>query len=372
MLIIGADDRPGSNGRADAMMLGFADLKGGSVKLLSIPRDSYVEIPGYGFNKINTAYVLGKEDLTRQTVEKMTGLPIDYTVAVNMQGFQKIIDVVNGVEINVEEDMDYDDPFDDPPLHIHLQKGVQKLTGETALHYVRFRHDSQNDWGRMKRQQNLLKALVRELERPENLRRLPQLLQLGAANVRTNLSVGQLTGLARVAKDTLKEEGVTGATLAGDDLWVDGGYYLGLRFAEMRAKVRELAGQKPTAAESDRDAADAAAYLAALPKPAAPEPAPPTPPASAQAQPANKTESEQAATVPTPGVPAQHAGSPKPGTAPAGTPSAGLPAPAAPAPGTGVVVPGQPAPPAVPHPAPAPDTGPVPGGTAAPAQPHKH
>jgi len=266
VLIMGADDRPDQPGRSDTILLAFVDLNAGQVKLMSVPRDTYVRVPGHGGDRINAAYAYGQEDLVKRTLSPLLPVPIDYTFVVNMQGFQKVVDAVGGVEINIDENMDYDDPYDTPPLHIHLTKGLKTLDGLHALEYVRFRHDAQNDWGRMQRQQTFLKALLKAAEKPGNLLHLPTLIKLGLDNVRTNMSPSLLTRLALLAKDKLGVDGITGTTLAGDDLWTTDGYYSVLHFQEMRDTVRQLAGATPDANAATQDKQDADAYNAAVPK----------------------------------------------------------------------------------------------------------
>lgn len=269
VLLLGADDRPGEPGRSDTMLLGFVDLNAGNVNLLSVPRDSYVNIPGHGADKINAAYAFGKEQLTKPTVEQMIGQPIDYTFVVNMQGFQSVVDAVGGVDINIDEDMNYEDPYDTPPLSIHLTKGPHHLYGLDALHYVRFRHDAQSDWGRMARQQNFLKALLQAVKKPQNIAQLPKLLSLvfDPNVVRTNLSLSQLTQLATIAKDKLGAQSIASQTLQGEDWWSPEAYYLVLNFAEMRSTIHKLAGQNPDDPTIKANDAQATAdYLAMLTK----------------------------------------------------------------------------------------------------------
>ena len=286
VLVLGADDRANAPGRSDTMMLAFVDLDAGSVKLLSLPRDSYAQIPGHGWDKLNAAYALGKEGLAAKTVEGLLGVPVDYTTVVNMEGFASIVDAVGGVDIQVDETMDYDDPYDTPPLHIHIEKGLQHMYGEEALHYVRFRHDAESDWGRMKRQQTFLKALVQAAKQPANLAKFPSLLKTVMANVRTNLSPSQITQIANAAKEKIDAGGImSGPSLTGEDIWSAQGYYLGLHLEEARKIARDLAGITPTPAMLSQDQKDVAAYQAALPKPAAAATAEPGTPAAANPDP---------------------------------------------------------------------------------------
>ncbi|HLO01947.1 MAG TPA: LCP family protein [Symbiobacteriaceae bacterium] len=301
VLLVGADQRPNDVGRSDTMLLAFVDLEKGAVKLLSFPRDSYVEIPGHGWDKINASYALGGTKLVQQTypdldgvpvekinstyatggarlvkktVETLAGVPVDYWVTVDMSGFAEIVDAVGGIDVVIDHDLDYEDPWDEPPLYIHLKAGAQRLEGIDALHYVRFRHDAQSDWGRMARQQQAIKALVQAALRPANLTRIPQLVKLGLANVHTNMSPSQASGLANVAKKTFSGDSISSVSLTGEDLWAPDNskdpdsietYYTVLDFAKMRETVREMAGIPRDAAVVERDRKDAIAYEKAIP-----------------------------------------------------------------------------------------------------------
>jgi LCP family protein required for cell wall assembly len=309
VLVLGADDRPNNPGRSDTMMVSFVDLNAGTIKLLSIPRDSYVKIPNHGWDKINAAYAYGKEQLAKPAVEQLLGIPVDYTITVNMAGFEGIVDAVGGVDINVEADMDYDDPYDDPPLSIHLKQGEQHLAGIDALHYVRFRHDAQSDWGRMKRQQQFLKALLSAAKQPANLTRLPQIISLASANVRTNLSPSQLTRMATLAKDKLSASGMTSETLTGEDIWANEGYFLGINLEDAHSKVREMASITTTPEMLAKDASDAAEYAKHLPVAIAP----PTPGTTTTPEdPVTGTTPGSVAVTPKPPVQAESTPSPTP------------------------------------------------------------
>jgi LCP family protein required for cell wall assembly len=301
VLLLGADMRPDDIGRSDSILLAFVDLEKGAVKLLSFPRDSYVEIPGRGWDKINAAFSEGGMKLVKQTytntdevpreklnatfatggarlvkktVENLIGMPVDYWVTIDMNGFADIVDAVGGIDVVIDHDLDYEDPWDTPPLYIHLKAGAQRLQGIDALHFVRFRHDAQSDWGRMARQQQAIKALVQAATRPANLTRLPQLLKLGLENVHTNMSPSQVYGLADVAKKTISGDSISSLSLQGEDLWApldpsdpdsDEVYYTVLDFAKMRETVRELAGLPVDQKALEADRAAALAYAKAIP-----------------------------------------------------------------------------------------------------------
>lgn len=132
--------------------------------LISIPRDSYVEIPGHGMNKINAAYSLGGAKLLGQTIEHSTGLRIDGYMEIGFGGFAQVVDAVDGVWICVKNDMN------DEKAHINLKKGCQTLNGQKALGYVRARYsDPEGDIGRAKRQRQFLGALMGKIATPATI-----------------------------------------------------------------------------------------------------------------------------------------------------------------------------------------------------------
>ena len=142
---------------SDTMMLIHVSGDRSRVTVISIPRDSWVNIPGHGFNKINAAYGLGGPKLVVQTVEANTGLTINDFVQVNFLGFVKVIDALGGVNICL--------PFavDDPYSGLHLAKGQHHVSGITALEYARDRHSfATSDLARIQDQQHLLSSMLTE------------------------------------------------------------------------------------------------------------------------------------------------------------------------------------------------------------------
>ncbi len=162
--------------------------------LLSIPRDSYVDIPGHGKNKINAAFALGGPKLLAQTIEQNTGLRMDGYMEIGFGGFATVVDAVDGVNICVKRDMD------DPKAHINLKKGCQDLDGPTALGYVRARYsDPEGDLGRAQRQRQFLGALMGKVATPTNMMQPWKVNSLGKATAGA-LTVGEddsLFGTAR-------------------------------------------------------------------------------------------------------------------------------------------------------------------------------
>ncbi|NJL99427.1 MAG: LCP family protein [Synechococcaceae cyanobacterium RM1_1_27] len=207
ILIMGADDfdttGDGSEApdlqlgtRTDTLVLARFDPEDRRVTLLSIPRDTQVTIPGYGIAKINSANVLGGPVLTAQMVSELVGgIPIDRYVRLNVNGLESLVDAMGGVEVFVPYPMIYQDVTQD--LDINLEEGLQRLTGEEAHHFARFRQDELGDIGRVQRQQALIRALSREFLRPGTWTRIPQILQAIRDNLDTNLTWEELLSLSK-------------------------------------------------------------------------------------------------------------------------------------------------------------------------------
>lgn len=143
--------------RSDTIMLVHIPADRDQAYLVSIPRDSYVKIPGQGRNKINAAFSLGGPDLATQTIEDLTGVYIDHVAMIDWAGFRDLTHAIGGVQVTVAE------TFTDPHKNITWEKGTHVLEGEEALAYVRTRYGLQNgDFDRIKRQQNFLRAAMQK------------------------------------------------------------------------------------------------------------------------------------------------------------------------------------------------------------------
>ena len=205
VLLLGLDQVPGRRGeapdhRSDSILVAGTDFNTRQIRVVSIPRDSWV--PHYlngekiqENQKLGHAYAEGGVQCTKETVEQLLGVPIDYYVTINFEGFKKVIDAIGGIDINVDKKMDYDDNWGN--LHIHLKPGLQHMDGETAMGFARYRHDLTGDIGRMARQQLVLKTMLEKMKSPALLPRLPQLFQIFKQNVETNMSMDQLLALAQ-------------------------------------------------------------------------------------------------------------------------------------------------------------------------------
>lgn len=196
VLLIGLDEVDGGR-RADAIALAIFDQENQSVRISPIPRDTRVQIKDRGWEKINHAYAYGGVDLLKQTVESLSGLEINYFVVVNYQGFPRIIDLLGGVDIDVEKNLVYKD-FS-AKLFINISKGPQHMDGKTALEYVRFRHDPLGDIGRVQRQQKFIAIVMDKLKSPSVIPKIPALVGEAIAALNTDLTPRQAIELAQFA-----------------------------------------------------------------------------------------------------------------------------------------------------------------------------
>jgi LCP family protein required for cell wall assembly len=162
ILLIGSDKStvPGDPGRSDTQMLVRLDPETKSISMLSLPRDLLVDIPGYGQDKMNTAYSYGGPRLVIQTFKQLTGLPVNGWVEVNFAGFWHVVNVLGGVYLPI--DHKYFVPASADYKSINLEPGYQLVRGKQALNYVRYRHDQKGDFTRMQRQQLFIREVQRQ------------------------------------------------------------------------------------------------------------------------------------------------------------------------------------------------------------------
>ncbi|MGD2146643.1 MAG: LCP family protein [Anaerolineae bacterium] len=226
ILVLGIDQRPGEDGafRTDTMLVLTLDPVTKTGGMLSIPRDLWVPIPGYGVGRINTAHVLGDIDdypgggpaLAVKTVENNLGIPIHYYARVDFNAFVELVNRIGGIDIYVEEAIDdpiypsHDpaDPYGYDPLYI--EAGQQHFDGDTALKYARTRHSAGGDFDRAERQQQVLKAVFNKVTRldmlPTLLAQAPQMWGLLRDSVMTDLTLDQIVALARLASQVETED----------------------------------------------------------------------------------------------------------------------------------------------------------------------
>ncbi len=202
----------------DTIILAHLDVSRRTATLVSIPRDTWVRVPGEGYAKINSAYAFGGAHATARVTSKLLGgVPIDAIVALQPEGAAAIVEAMGGLDVNVDETMNYDDDSGD--LHIHLQRGEQHLTGDQVAGYVRFREDPASDFGRVKRQQQVLKLLIDQVSEPQNWAKLPQILRLARKRVNTTMSDRQLVSLLAIYRN-VPDENIRSFTLPSKAGWI--------------------------------------------------------------------------------------------------------------------------------------------------------
>ena len=191
-------------GLSDTMLMLRFDPRNERVSVLSIPRDTRTNVDGL-VTKINEANREGGPALSAQTVsELMGGVAIDRYMRINVQGVEKLIDALGGVEVDVPQDMKYQD--DSQHLYINLKEGKQRLDGDKAMQFLRFRYDDKGDIGRVQRQQMLMRSLTNQVLNPATIARLPKILSVIQSHVDTNLSVEELVALVGYSAQTRRSD----------------------------------------------------------------------------------------------------------------------------------------------------------------------
>ncbi len=193
-----------NEGHTDTIILINISPFTGKTNLLSIPRDTLVEVPGYGYQKINSAHYLGGEKLIKETVSKFLGAPIDHYAILNPRGLIKLIDLLGGIRVYVEKDMYYVDNWGN--LYINLKKGWQTLSGEDAHGYIRFRSDPLGDISRVQRQQTFLRTLFSKFKNPLMLVRMPWVIGIAKENVKTDLSFREIIEVGNFVRSLGKND----------------------------------------------------------------------------------------------------------------------------------------------------------------------
>lgn len=200
-------------GHTDTMLLIRFDPGDQSVRMLSIPRDTQVPIPGLGVSKINNANIKGGKDLLQEVVsDSLNGVAIDRYVRVTNDAFRELVDLVGGIKVYVPRDMKYSDKTQG--LEIDLKQGLQNLNGDQAEQFARFRKDEFGDISRIQRQQTLLKSLRNRLSNPTVVPKLPQAIKLMLDHVDTNLSLEEMLALVNFGM-TLEEDDLKMVLLPG-------------------------------------------------------------------------------------------------------------------------------------------------------------
>ncbi|ACL26084.1 LCP family protein [Chloroflexus aggregans] len=221
ILLLGTDARPDDTGptRTDAIVLVHIARDTGRVSMLSIPRDLWVSYPTGGEGRINAAYAIGEHRfgpgggaaLAKSTVSKLLGIPVDYFILINFDGFKKIIDIIGGIEIDVPRPI-YDPAYpteDYGTIEVSFDTGRQWMDSERALIYARTRH-ADSDFGRNQRQQQVLMAIFQRIRERGLLQQVTSIDDYTGAlrgYVLTDLNRRTMLELANFAR-TVREENI--------------------------------------------------------------------------------------------------------------------------------------------------------------------
>ncbi len=237
VLLIGVDDsddrqQGDSNSRADALLVATLNPKLKTVKLLSIPRDSYVYIPEVDYkDKITHANAYGGTKATVETVEEMLDIPIDYYLKTNFNAFIDVVDALGGVEVDVPYERIEKDETDAGT--IHLMPGLQTLDGRHALALARTRK-LDNDIERGKRQQMIIQAMMDRAKSPAAITKFGDVIDALGNNIKTNMQYSEMLSFLEYAKGGMPA--VDTLTLTGDDDWSTGVYYWKLDDEDLQQK----------------------------------------------------------------------------------------------------------------------------------------
>jgi len=192
-------------GLADTMLLLRFDPANDKLTVLSIPRDTQAYVEGVGLTKLNEANYYGGPALAAKSISNLLGdVTVDRYVRVNVQGVEKLIDALGGVDLYVPKDMKYTDHSQH--LYIDLKEGQQVLNGDKAMQFLRFRYDKYGDVGRIQRQQILMKGIVAQTMKPNTIIKIPEILSVIQSHLDTNLSVEEIVALAGFASQTEKSD----------------------------------------------------------------------------------------------------------------------------------------------------------------------
>lgn len=246
ILLLGIDYNHDSKGiiytkgaRSDTIVVMSLARDASFFNVVSIPRDTQVQIAQeIGYDKINSAYSYGGIQQARETVSDFLGIPIHHHVIIKVGAAKEVVDALGGLPIEVEKDMDYDDNWGH--LHIHLKKGPQVLNGEQAVGYARFRMDEEGDRGRIRRQQQVIRALGRKLKEPALLSRLDEIAKVVQKNIETDFNILQMLDLANLYSSFDFAKMRSGAIVGDDAMDANGVSFIQPYEPENTRTVRRL------------------------------------------------------------------------------------------------------------------------------------
>ncbi len=257
ILLLGIDYNRDSKGigytkgaRSDTIMVVSLSKAGEFLNMVSVPRDTRVFLgDDYGYDKINGAYSYGGIEMAKKVISGFLGVPIHHYVVVKVPGAKKMVDVIGGLPIDVEKDLDYDDNWG--KLHIHLKQGPQLLDGEQAVGYARFRMDEEGDRGRIRRQQQVIKALAGRVKEPALIAQFQGIAGAVKETLETDLAPLEMVDLANLYSG-FDFQRVQGGAVVGDDA-IDayGASYIEPYAPENERTVRRLLSSLDWVGKSD-------------------------------------------------------------------------------------------------------------------------
>jgi LCP family protein required for cell wall assembly len=195
-------DKDAFTGRSDTIMVGRLDPLANTLRVISIPRDTLVDIPGNGTQKINAANAIGGPDLAKATISNFLDTPIEHYVVLNVHGLVDLVNELGGITVEVPKRMQYMDWT--AKLKIDLEPGVHTLTGNQAMGFVRFRHDALGDIGRVQRQEIFLRAVLDKALKPESWKHIPKLIEIAQNYISTDLSAQEILEMANFVRGVPK------------------------------------------------------------------------------------------------------------------------------------------------------------------------
>lgn len=226
-------------GRSDAIMVATVNPTDGQTTIVSVPRDTYVDIVGHGTtDKINHAYAFGGAAMSMDTVQKFLYIPIDHYVAMNMAGIKELVDAVGGVDVNNDLKFEKDDfTFDIGKIH---------LNGEQALSYTRMRYDDPSgDYGRQGRQRNVVAAVAKKALSLDGVSQYKEVLSAIEGNMKTDMDFGMMQKIALDYRDAFKK--VEQVQMQGEGFMQDGISYQRVSGDELKRVQQILKEQLDTA-----------------------------------------------------------------------------------------------------------------------------
>ncbi|WHY88461.1 LCP family protein [Neobacillus novalis] len=205
ILLLGSDSRGEEHARSDTLMIAHYNQNTHNMKVASIMRDSYVDIPGHGKQKINAAFAFEGPELVRKTIKENFDVDINYYAIVDFEGFSKIVDLVapKGIEVDIPHEMSHG-------IGMTLLPGKQILHGDKLIGYVRFRHDRLSDFGRVERQQEVVSKIKEQAVSVQSLVNLPKILGMATPYIDTNVDTPTILSIGKglITGDSKKVESI--------------------------------------------------------------------------------------------------------------------------------------------------------------------